>query len=140
MLIWDSPEAVNQFIAAQGGGYSAPGTFQALGWLRDGKLVAGVVFGDCNGRNIVCGAACVGKSFPIGLYKAWLFYVFGQLKLPRLTMFIDSTNIPSSTFARKMGATLEATLEGAGKYGDTLIFKLTPETSKLWKRLHERTN
>lgn len=137
MIIWDSPEAVNQFIGTRGGGYCHPGSFQALGWVNEqGIITAGLSFYDVNGASCRVNIALSDKKFPIGLLKAGLYYPFRQLKLKRLTFTIHSGNIASQTLVRKLGATHEATLRDAEIDGNTLIYALFPENCKIWSRLN----
>lgn len=137
MIIWDSPEQVNQFIGQHGGGYCFPGSFQALGWVNpQGVLTAGLSFHDSNGASCRVNIALSEKTFPLGLLKAGFFYVFRQLKLKRLTFTIHSANIPSQELVRRLGAIHEATLRDAEPTGDTLIYALFPEDCKLWSRIN----
>lgn len=136
MLIWDRPEIINTYVGDNGGGYCAPGTFSALGWARDGEIVAGLVFYDCNGSHCLVNIAITGKRFPPGLLKAGLFYVFSQIKLKRLTFLIEEVNLPSQNLVTRLGAIPEATLRDAGKTGNMLIYALFPEDCTIWSRIN----
>lgn len=137
MIIWDSPELVNQFIGSLGGGYSPPGSFQALGWAdQKGLLVAGVTFHSSNGVNAFANVAVERKHLQPIFVKACLFYAFRQLKLKRLTFTIAESNLSSQSLARHLGAVHEATLRDAAPDGNMLIFALFPEDCKLWKRFN----
>jgi len=136
MLVWEDQEEINKWISSQRGGYCWPNSFQALGWERDGQLVAAMAIYDCNGPNAMLNLAITGKFFPRGLLKAGLTYCFAQLKLKRLTCPIESDNIPSQTLVRHFGAKLEATLRDAGKSGDMLIYTLFPEDCAIWRKLN----
>ena len=136
MLIWDQPEVINTWIAQRGGGFCYPGSYTALGWETDGKLVAGMTFYSSNGRNCYLCLAIDKGLFPIGLLKAGLFYAFSQLKLQRLTLTVESDNLASQNLVRRLGASLEATLRDAGKSGDMLIYSLRPENCAIWSKLN----
>lgn len=137
MLIWDCPEAINSWVGDHGGGRVFPGACTALGWAdSDGKLIAGLVFYNCNGVNLEVNIALSGKTFPIGLLKAGLHYVFSQLKVKRLTFTITEANIASQTLVRRLGAFPEATLRDAAPEGDLLIFALFPSDCKIWSRIN----
>jgi RimJ/RimL family protein N-acetyltransferase len=137
MLIWDSPDVINDWIASQGGGRAHPGKCSALGWTENGRLVAGLVFHDSNGSHCLVNIALVGKRFPIGLLKAGLMYVFHQLQLKRLTFIIAETNIASQNLCAQLGAKPEATLREADiNGGNLLIYALFPADCKIWSRLN----
>lgn len=136
MLIWDQPERVNSWIGDRNGGRAFPGSYQALGWERDGRLVGGLAFVASNGRNCFVNIALENKVFPPGLLKAGLRYSFEQLKLLRLTFCVDSENIASQTLVRNLGAIHEATLQDAGNPGDMLIFALFPENCNIWRKIN----
>jgi RimJ/RimL family protein N-acetyltransferase len=138
MLVYNQPEAVNYWIRDHGGGYAAPGSFAALGWVEDYKLVGGITFSHFNKKHCLVNVALAGGKFPVGLLRAGLFYSFHQLALRRLTFLIAEDNLKSQTLARKLGATLEATLRDADPSGDLLIFSLFPEDCKLWSRFDEK--
>lgn len=134
-LFWDDQEGINRFIGDRGGGYCAPGTFFALGWLEpSGNLTAGVSFYNTNKRHCFVSIA-LDQGFPRALLRASLFYSFSQLALRRLTFIIEADNLPSQSLVTRLGARLEATLRDAGTSGDLLIFSLFPEDCLIWKRL-----
>lgn len=137
MLIWDSPEVVNKFIAQHGGGYQTPGSFQALGWVdSSGQLIAGVTFFECNGRHTMMSIAAPFQKFPRGFIKAIGNYVCHQLKLTRLTFIIEEANIASQRLVRHFGAKHEATLQDAGRTGHLLVFALFTDKCPIWSKLN----
>lgn len=137
MLIWDSPEAVNDWVAEHGGGRAPKGANSALGWLDEkGMLCAGLVFWETNGAHCLVNIAISNGSFPRGLLKAGLFYVFRQLQLRRLTFIIAESNILSQQLVRRLGAIPEATLRDADVNGNLLIFALFPENCNIWSKLN----
>lgn len=136
MLIWDSPNAINDWVAERGGGRANPGFCTALGWADSaGTLCAGLVFSDCNGASINVNIALDGGIFPRILLEAGLFYVFSQLQLKRLTFVIKEANIRSQNLVRRLGAVPEATLRDAHPSGNMLIYALFPEDCKIWSRV-----
>ena len=137
MIIWDSPEAVNQWVGQQGGGYAFPGSCTALGYVDEtGRLTAGLVFSEANGAHCLVNLAINNGVFPPSLLKAGLKYVFNQLKLKRLTFVIKEGNIPSIRLVRKLGATHEATLREADITGNMLIFALFPNNCLIWSKIN----
>lgn len=136
MLLWDDPNAINEWVAERKGGRAYPNHCRALGWEQNGKIVAGLVFYDSNNRNCCVNIAVDGGQFPVGLLKAGLRYCFHQLQLVRLTFIVADSNIRSQNLCLALGAIHEATLQDAGITGDLLIYKLTPATCQIWSRIN----
>jgi len=132
MLFSDDPELINEFIGAQDGGWEQPGSFTALGSLVDGNLVGGITWSRYNGAHALCNIALLSGHNHRSLLVSGLHYSFAQLGLRRLTFMVKGSNIPSQTFVRRLGASLEATLQGADPSGDLLIFALWPGNCPLW--------
>jgi len=133
MLVLDRPEEVNAFLETLDVA-ECPGSFQAIGDFRDGKCIAGVLLHRVNSRNGWANIGILPGYFPRGLLVAFFAYTFGQLALSRLTFLVGSVNLRSIRFCRHLGATLEATLQGADDSGDLLIFSLLPDNCYLWSR------
>jgi len=136
MLVWDSAEIINEWVASRGGGYAAPGNCKALGWERDNRLVAGIVYHQSNGAHCLANIALDNGVFPPGLLKAGLTYPFGQLKLRRLTFIIEEGNIRSQKLCASLGAIPEATLRDADISGNLLIYALFPANCPIWSRIN----
>lgn len=136
MLIWDSPETVNDWVALHGGGRAPKGACTALGWTENNRLIGGLVFWEANGAHCLVNIALTEGSFPKGLLKAGLLYVFHQLQLKRLTFIIADGNMRSQSLVRRLGAIPEATLRDADVNGNLLIFALFPENCTIWSRLN----
>jgi RimJ/RimL family protein N-acetyltransferase len=136
MLFSDRADEINTFVCANGGGYEAPGSFTALGSERDGKIIGGIVYSRWNGAHCLCNIALLPGYNHKELIVSGLHYGFSQLGLRRLTFTISQDNIASQRFVRHLGATLEATLQGADPSGDLLIFALFPENCPLWRRFY----
>ena len=131
-------EVVNEWVHAHAGGRAAHGTYQAFGWLTDGKLSGGVVFHTCNGWNCYANIAVTSPHALRPILRVGLPYAFAQLALPRLTFAVSSANLASITLVTGLGATREATLHGAGDSGeDMYIYCLRPETCPIWSRMWE---
>lgn len=136
MLFSDREGEVNEFISSQDGGWEHPGSFTTLGSERRGQIIGGTVFSRYNGAHCIVNIALLPGFNHKHLIYASLDYGFNQLKLRRLTFIVKSTNLLSQRFVRHLGASLEATLQGADPSGDLLIFSLFPETCPFWRRLH----
>ena len=133
MLVFGQNYLVADFLEKEIG-YGPFGKFESLGWENNGKLTAAAAIFDYNGVNARCSIAIRECSAPKGFFLACLRYSFGQLKLRRLTFDIFASNIRSQNLARRLGATLEATLHKAAPDGDILSFVLFPENCPLWRR------
>lgn len=137
MLVWEPAEAIGRWIHENGGGFVFPGSYTALGWVEDGRLVAGLAMSHYNGKHVLVNGAILEGRLPRQFLRAFLFYVFKQLGLPRVTFLVSSANIRSINLMRHLGAVQEATLRDADPSGDLLIFALWPENCKFWKRFNE---
>jgi RimJ/RimL family protein N-acetyltransferase len=134
VLILDQPQRVNEFIRDNNGGFEPSNQFTAIGEIRNGELIGGVVFNNYNKAHVMCNIALLPQCFPRALLLAVLRYAFKQLAVKRLTFLVKSSNLRSINFVKKFGATLEATLQGADPDGDLLLFALWPENCPLWRR------
>lgn len=136
MIIWDSPEVINTWVAERGGGRAFPGSCTALGWADEtGRLKGGLVFHNCNGAQVEVNIALEDGVFPKKLLETGLKYVFSQLQVKRLTFLVKAINIPSQNLVRRLGAVHEATLRDADISGNMLIYALFPENCKIWSRI-----
>lgn len=97
-----------------------------IGWLRDGKIIAGVSYSECNGVNVNCHIRSDGtKRWATREYLRTIFdYPFNQLKVRRITVCVDEGNTDSRRFVLHLGFTLETTLKSAHPTGDLLIFSM----------------
>lgn len=135
MIYFEPKEAINAWVAQQGGGRAPEGTYQAMASVDSkGALTGGIVFYDSNGKNCLANIALSQGKFPKELLRAGLLYAFTQLALRRLTFVISSANIRSQQLVSALGATHEATLREADPEGDSLIFALFPENCPIWSR------
>ena len=103
--------------------YNAP---QGIGLVKDGEIVAGVVFDEYNGANINIAVASDGSRKWLNRSFLWAVfdYAFAVCKVKRVTALIAETNEASQRFCQHVGFTHEATLEDAHVDGDILIYRL----------------
>jgi RimJ/RimL family protein N-acetyltransferase len=135
MLVLRDKERIADFLEKEGV-YRPFGCFEALGWEgEDGEIFAGAALFDYNGANARCSIAIKNGAAPRMFFYACLAYSFNQLNLRRLTFDIFASNIRSQNLARRLGATLEATLHKAAPDGDILSFVLFPENCTMWRKL-----
>lgn len=118
---------VGPWVCERAGGTWVPGRGTAIGKVKDGQLVAGVLYEDYNGANVVChiagnpGWAC--RQF-LGLI---FDYPFNQLGVRRITVPVDSTNAASIKLVEHMGFALESTLTQATPDGNLLLYVMFKE-------------
>lgn len=125
--------AINAWVQAKGGGSAWPGSYEAIGLSRNGSLVSGLVFYDSNGINCFVNIAVIDPSTLRKLLRLGFGYVFGQLKLHRLTFVISCDNLPSIQLVTRLRAVHEATLREAGREKEDLhIFALFRQSCPMW--------
>jgi RimJ/RimL family protein N-acetyltransferase len=116
--VWVHSRLDSRWISGQG---------NAIGVVDDDNvLVAGVTYTQWTGTNIVMDVAADPKKFwctPEILYMLFHF-PFVQLNCTRVTAPVAASNTRCRRFVGKLGFTLEATLEGACKDGDLLIYRM----------------
>jgi len=119
-------DGVIDWVAKRTNEYGRFGGGTAIGWQKDGEIVAGVVYCEWNGINVVCHIASDGsKKWLTKRYLHTIFdYPYNQLNCKRITVVVGEGNLASLNFARKLGFTLEARLSQAHPTGDLLILKL----------------
>lgn len=101
----------------------------ALGFQRNDKLVAGVVYGDWNYRSI--GASIVIDG-PItsGFLAAMFHYPFIVCQVDKIIVQVSDDNIKSKTLACKLGFVEEARIKEACVNGDMVLYTLPRNTCR----------
>jgi RimJ/RimL family protein N-acetyltransferase len=133
-LVYGEDERVTAWVAAQCGDDPPPPT-AAIGYERDGELVAGVFFDGCSDNNVFCHIATTGL-LPWELLRAAMAYVYRQLGFERMTLMVRDDNEKCISLCNKLGAELEGVMTRAYVGGDILLFVLW-NTNKFWRRLCE---
>ncbi len=123
MIISQPKEQIADFVSRIQGEHLPWGNFSALGWVRNGKLVGGVVYNHFSGKNICMHVAGIGKSWltPEFLHAAF-DYPFGQLKLARVTGLVPKKNKAARTFDEHLGFRLEGCMRHALPHDDLLMY------------------
>lgn len=99
--------------------------------MKDGKLVAGVLYEDWNGANVVCHIAGDGQWLNRRFLWAMFDYPFNQLGVKRITGIVPSCNTQARRFDEHLGFELEATLHDAHPQGDLLVYVM-PRSKCRW--------
>lgn len=137
-VIYGQDQRVVDWVAAQCG-YEPPAANSAIGYERDGELVAGVFFDCCTDNNVFAHIASTAEIFPIDLLIACGAYVWGQCKLERVTYIVNDDNTKAIKFCEQIGAKLEGRMHRGHKNGDTLIFALFEKDCHLWQKVMGKT-
>lgn len=118
-------EIVGPWVASRTGGTWSPGRGAAIGKLDDqGNLIAGVLYEDWNGANIMCHIAGEGNWASRQFLNVIFDYPFNQLEVRRITVPVGSTNIKSIHLVTRMGFALESTLAQAITSGNLLLYRM----------------
>ena len=129
-MITSDVRLIGPWVAEKTGGTWCYGRGSGLGKIKNGKLVAGVLYEDYNGANVVCHI----RGEPGWADRRFLGiifdYPFNQLNVKRITVPVNSTNKESIKLVRHMGFTLESGLAQATPDGDLLLFCLFKKDCK----------
>jgi len=117
-------KGVVEWVAKQTNEFGGFGSDVGIGWLKNGSIVAGVVYAEWNGPNVVCHIASDRSHGWLTRAYLWAIfdYPFNQLGVERITVCVGEGNKDSQRFVRHLGFILEARLKGAHPTGDILIF------------------
>ena len=137
MLCLDA-ERVGPWVCERAGGAWVKGRGTAIGRLVDGELVAGVLYEDFTGANIVCHIAGVGNWATRKFLGVIFQYPFIQLKCRRITVPVASDNQKSICMVKKMGFELECVLEQANPNSDILLFRMFASQCKYLEERYAR--
>lgn len=107
----------------------------AIGWEKDGVLIAGTAFENFNGNNIF-GHQRIIKTPPRSYWAEVAYYIFEYCGVKRLTACVECDNIRAIRLNEHIGFEVETTLKHAGRNGDLLVMTLWPDKCKPlhWKR------
>ena len=118
-------KGVVDWVARRTNEFGSFGSDIGIGLARGGALVAGVVYAEWNGPNVVCHIAAEGKRWATRQYLWTIFdYPFNQLKVKRITVCVGEGNRASRRFVEHLGFTMEAELAGAHSTGHLRIYRL----------------
>lgn len=109
----------------------------ALGLIRQGKLVAGVLYENYNGCNIFAHWATEPGTFrPLTANFLWaaFHYPFEVLGCRRVSGLVEPSNSTAVKMDLKLGFHVEATLKNAAPSGDLLLMCMLKEDCKWLKR------
>lgn len=129
MLCLDAAR-VGPWVCERAGGTWVEGRGSAIGRLVDGELVAGVLYEDWNGANVMCHIAGAGNWATRHYLGVIFHYPFCQIGARRITVPVCSTNAKCIAMVERMGFTMEARLHRATPVGDLLLFVMFKDECK----------
>ena len=128
MSFTSDAELIGPWVCERAGGEWVKGRGTALGMLKDGRLVAGVLYEDWNGANIVCHIRVekLNKHF-LGLIFQ---YPFVQLGAKRITGIVPQSNKKALKFDQKLGFSIEHEMKNAHPSGSLFILGMYKENCR----------
>lgn len=123
-MIVQGPE-VAEWVMEKAGGMAHNG-MTALGYVKDGKLVAGFAFEGFMGKSMTAHQR-QDSSATRGFWKAVAEYVFVTCKCERVTGPVPASNEKAVRLNKKIGFEVEAVLKKAGPEGCDMLLMV------LWK-------
>lgn len=108
------------------------GFYRAIGQERDGQLIVGVVYTDASPANVSAHIAAVtGSKWATPEFLRLIFgYPFNQLKVRRITCYVEDMNHRSYQLAEYLGFVRESVMERALVNGDMYVYRLFREDCK----------
>lgn len=138
-IITGADSLVGPWVCQRAGGDWTPGRGVAIGLAHPEKgLVAGVLYEDWNGANILGHVAAVPGRMWLNREFLWFcfHYPFEQLGVKRITGIVPSSNLEARRFDESLGFELEATLKDAHPTGDLCVYAMTKEKCR-WLALRK---
>lgn len=123
---------VGHWVAQRVDGFYWEEQSAAIGLERDGRLVAGVIYEQWNGKSAVVHLAIEGRPSAEWLY-AIADYPFRYQQAYKLIAPIASTNTRMLRLAEKIGFRTEAELRNAHPLGDIVLMTLVEPDCRLLK-------
>ena len=138
MIITQPKELIGAFVnIKQGWPASASwGNFNALGLVRNGTLVAGVIYNCYEGANVnmhisaVDGCRWLTQDFLFAAFD----YPFNELSKRRVTAFMRSKNARAIKFVKKLGFVHEGTMPNYYADDDAVVYGLLRENCRFLMR------
>jgi len=108
-----------------------------IGWVQDGKIVAGVMYEEFTEASIhatIVAEAPMVKGF---LHKIF-DYPFNQIGVEKIIVQVNSANKKSLDLAYRLGFEEEGCIKGAYLDGDRVILTMTKNECKWLEKEHEK--
>lgn len=105
-----------------GSGYN-PARSNAIGLIRNGEIVAGVIYTDWNGKSLVCHIAITGRLTRFYLFAIY-DYAFNVCGVSKIIVPVWSDNEKSLRMVKRMGFTEECRLKDTQPNGDIILLTM----------------
>lgn len=133
MIVVGQDQRVGDWVSRRTGG-SGFVEGAAIGYERDGELVAGVIVDHFNGASACLHVAGTGKYWLTREYLRFVFgYVFEQLRLNVVIGLVPSWNTQALRFDLHLGFVEKCRIPGAVPRGDLVVLTMTREQCR-WLR------
>lgn len=133
-LVFDEKELFGQWVAQQVGQTGDWGSFYALGVVKDGEILSGIVVNNYNGANATCHIAIAKKTrLMIPMFRAIADYAFNVCKLKRLTGMVPTNEQHIIDFDKHLGFEEEFIMKDGAPGADMMVLVMRPETCR-WLR------
>lgn len=123
MITFDA-DRIGPWVGQRLGWPWVPGMGAAIGKIRDGQIVAGIVYERYNGACVTMHLAGSGNWLDRTLLWMAFDYPFRQLGVKRITAPVAQSNVRCRQFIEHVGFELEAILHDAYPDGNLLIYKM----------------
>jgi RimJ/RimL family protein N-acetyltransferase len=115
---------VGEWVAERVGGRYNASDSQAIGLVRQDKIIAGVIFERYNGASMWVHIAAEGRLTP-NFVKAVCTYAFIDCDCEKVIGTVTSGNVKAIKFDKNLGFTEEARIRDAAPDGDIIIYTLS---------------
>ena len=115
----------------------APGSgATGLGWVQNGKIVAGVMYEEFTEASIHATIVIEpGTTMTKSFFHKIFDYPFNQLGVDKIIVQANTSNAESVDLAKRLGFTEEGMIKGAYLDGDRIILTMTKDECKWIKEL-----
>jgi RimJ/RimL family protein N-acetyltransferase len=93
----------------------------AIGWMKDGRLVSGFAISECNGKNAFVHIRLEGRTSR-QFWFAMVDWVYNQIGCEKMTAPVAATNEKCLKLLRHMGWTQDAVLKDAAHDQSDMLF------------------
>ncbi len=142
MIISQPKEMIGSFVNVRQGfpPDTSWGNFNALGLVRDGILVAGVIYNCFEGVNVNMhiGAVDGSKWMTADFLHASFDYPFNQLKRRRVSACINSNRKKAVSFVEHLGFEYEGRRKNYYENGDMLLYGMLREKCRFIRNIQIR--
>jgi RimJ/RimL family protein N-acetyltransferase len=101
------------------------GVTAAIGWVSDGRMVAGATYEDYTGGSITATIAIENGAMVKQFLRAIFEYPFRQLNVGKIFAMVAQTNSPSRRLVEKMGFVQETVLKEYYSCEDLIVYSMT---------------